>query len=57
MESMSLHRVKGKKKERDAMLCIAGDCHMFKAKFIFSYSGPLSKDPFLLFTVLPVIIS
>lgn len=36
MESMSLHGIKGKKKERGAMTCIAGDYHMFKAKLILA---------------------
>lgn len=36
MEWMSPHGVKGKKKEKSAMACIAGDYLMFKAKFIFS---------------------
>lgn len=46
MESMSLHGIKGKKKERGAMTCIAGDYHMFKAKLILAWSGLLSKEIF-----------
>lgn len=35
MESMSLHGEKGKKKERGAMPCIAGDYLTLKAELIF----------------------
>lgn len=46
MEPMSLHGVKVKKKERGFMPCIAGDYLTFKAKLIFSSSGPPSKEIF-----------